>query len=269
MTQALFLLGLLSITYYPAYIWMYQRWTSADSYYSHGFLIPIVVAYLFFVRRDEIKKAAVSSEISGLGIFIAGISIHLISRWLQVGFISGFSLIPVILGISLYLWGKPITRLMLFPFFFAGFMIPLPLVVIANLSLRLKLFATEASIRLIKKAGFQAIARGSTVIMPHSSLTVGDPCSGLRSLISLLALGALFAYFIKTTPLKKTLIFLSSIPIAIISNILRISSMCAVAEIYGEKTALGVYHDISGVLLFVVAFILLLSVGRVLSGRRK
>ncbi len=84
-TQALLLLSLLSITYYPAYIWMYQRWTSADSYYSHGFLISIVVAYLIFVRRDEIKKAAGLKKLffigTGSGILFFPISMPSSHKW--------------------------------------------------------------------------------------------------------------------------------------------------------------------------------------------
>ncbi len=267
--KILSLLGILSVAYYPAFIWMYQRWTTADSYYSHGFLIPLISAYLIFVKRDEIKEGKPSSFPPGLPLFIAALLIHLASRWLQIGFVSGFSFILAVLGISLYLWGKEITRVILFPIFFLFFMIPLPLVVISNMSLKLKLLAAGSSVWLIKKIGFMAVERGSTIFMSRSSLTVGDPCSGLRSLIALLALGALFAYFIKTTRIRKFLIFLSSIPIALIANIFRISSMCAVAEIYGEEAALGAFHDISGVLVFIVAFIFLLSIGRLLSAGRK
>lgn len=267
--QIISLLILLALTYYPTFIWMEQRWTAADSYYSHGFLIPFVVAYLIFHRRNEFKSIALTSQPSGIGLLIIGILIHLISRWLQVGFISGFSLLLAILGISLYLWGKGLTRLLLFPIAFTFFMIPLPLVVISNLSLKLKIFAAEVSVGLVKKLGFMAVTRGSTIVLAHSTLTVGDPCSGLRSLISLLALGAIFAYFIKTTRRRKIIIFLCSIPIALLANIFRISSMCLVAEIYGEEIALGVYHNISGILLFILAFILLFLVGRLLGGSKE
>lgn len=266
--QIFSLLVLLFFTYYPTFIWMYDRWTAVDSYYSHGFLVPFVVAYLIFSKKAEIKNQVISSAPNGLVLFIAGIVIHLISRWLQVGFLSGFSLLPVFFGISLYLWGKSITRTISFPLAFSVFMIPFPLVIISNISLGLKLFAAQAAVWLVRNLGFKAIVQGSTIFMPHATLLVGDPCSGLRSLISLLALGALFAYFMKTTLIRKILLFLCSIPIAIISNILRITSMCAVAEIYGEDVALGSYHDISGVLLFIIAFILLLIMGRLLSAGR-
>ena len=262
------LLFFLSLTYYPTLIWMYGRWSSADSYYSHGFLIPIVAFYIIYTKLKNLKAPLIQASFSGLALIISGLLIHLASRWLQVGFISGFSFLLVIFGITLFLWGKSITKYFFFPLSFIVFMIPLPLVIISNLSLKLKILAAQASVWVIQKIGFRAVVRGSTIFMPHSSLTVGDPCSGLRSLVALLALGSLFAYYIKTSPAKKVLIFLSSVPIAVLANIIRISSMCMVAEIYGEKFATGVYHDISGVFLFVIAFILLLIVGRLFSGRR-
>ena len=96
---------------------------------------------------------------------------------------------------------------------------------------------------------------------------MGDPCSGLRSLISLLALGAIFTQFISGSIARKNILFLSAVPIALVSNVLRIIALLWVTYVYGERVALGFFHDLSGMLVFVIAFLGLITVTKVLKCR--
>jgi exosortase len=143
-------------------------------------------------------------------------------------------------------------------------MIPLPLVAIANLSFKLKIFAAAVSTGIINKLGIPAIREGSIIKTMHSYLMVEDPCSGIRSLISLIALGALMAYFSDISKPKKVILFLSSIPIAIATNIIRIVALSLASEMYGSKLATGLFHTVMGVLVFVFAFLGLMLIGRLL-----
>ena len=104
--------------------------------------------------------------------------------------------------------------------------------------------------------------RGSYVLTPNASLLVGDVCSGLRSLIALLALGALFAHLVRISSVKKGVLFVSAAPIAIAVNATRIFLLCLVAEVYGTKAATGWFHDVSGLLMFLLAFLALETVAK-------
>ncbi len=264
------IIALTGIVYIPTFVWMWGRWFAKDSYYSHGILIPIVSLFLVWSKREELKRISTQPAGWGLWLIIGALIIHLGSAWMRVYFVSGISLIILIMGLILYFLGHGYLKSLLFSILFLIFMVPMPLVVIANLSLKMKLFATQVSTIILKRIGIPAIRDGSTIRMLHSFLEVGDPCSGLRSLISLLALGALFAYFFDRQNAKfrqnakRVIFFLSAVPIAILANIFRIVLLASVTEIYGTKVAMGFFHDFSGFLLFGVALLSLLIVRKVL-----
>ncbi len=259
---------LLLIAYIPILVWMYHRWVHKESYYGHGFLIPIVSLFIIWQRRDVLAKVKISSEIAGLWIAIAGLCIHIVCAVLRIYFISGFSFVFIIYGLVLFFFGKDMARNLTFPIFFLLTMVPLPLVLIGNLTVKLKLFAAQCATFILNHIGFPSIRDGSIIRMPHSYIAVEAPCSGLRSLISLLTLGLLFAYAIRASYSKKAILLLSSIPIAIASNITRIILLATVNDLYGEKIAMGFFHDFSGFLVFAFAFGGLLGVSRILESNK-
>ena len=146
-------------------------------------------------------------------------------------------------------------------------MIPLPLVLIGNLTVKLKLFVAEISTFILNGIGFPSIRDGSFIRMPNSFIEVAAPCSGLRSLISLLTLGLLFSYAMKVSYVRKSVLFLSSIPIALASNVIRITLLAIINDLYGEAAATGFFHDFSGFIMFGVAFVGLFSISHVLEKR--
>ena len=249
----LFCILLLIISYIPMFGWMFNRWTASESYYSHGFLIPLISLFFIWQYRDKLKKIEILNSKIGILLIISGLFIHIISASLRVYFVSGFSFVLVLYGLILYFFGKNIMKTIIFPVLFLITMIPLPLVLVGNLTVKFKLFVAQISTFLLSFIGFEAIRDGSIIRIKESVLLVGAPCSGLRSLVSLLTLGLLFAYIIKTSFIKKTILFLSSIPIAFISNICRVMLLTIVNYIYGGKFALGFFHDFSGYLLYVFA----------------
>ncbi|MFZ5800480.1 MAG: exosortase/archaeosortase family protein [Candidatus Omnitrophota bacterium] len=249
------LTSLTLLAYLPTLIWMVDRFSAKDSYYSHGFLVPLVSVFLVWKIREKLKKIKPQPSVLGWIFFLGGITIHVISALLRVYFTSGFSLLSVIVGLVLLFWGKAYLKALWFPIAFLIFMLPLPLVAIANLSFKLKVFAATVSTWMINALGVEAIREGSVIRTQHSYLMVEDPCSGIRSLIALIALGTLMAYFLDATKIKKAALFLVSIPIAIASNVIRITALSLVSEMYGSKFATGKFHDIMGILVFVFAFI--------------
>lgn len=242
------------LTYMPSFIWMLDSWTARDTYYSHGFLVPFISIFLIWQKREDLAKLRIKSENLGWLFLGSGVLVYVISALLRINFSAALSVIPVIAGLVLLFLGKGYLRELVFPILFLLFMIPLPSVAIVNLSFKLKILAAKISTRLINLMGVPAIREGSIIKTMHSHLIVEDPCSGIRSLIALIALGALMAYFCKMPKIKKAILFVSSVPIAIATNVIRIVALSLVSEIYGAKYATGLFHDTMGILVFVFAF---------------
>lgn len=255
---------LIFVFFFPVYSRLIERFSVADSYYSHGFLIPFISLYLVWRKRTFL--ATLTPQVSYVGFLILFIAVimHIAGLLLQVNFISYLALPLAILGAVLYLSGATITKAVLFPIVFLVFMLPLPQVMIIGISFKLKLFVAHAAAIVGNHIGIETHQVGSTLYYPGGKLLVGDPCSGLRSLISFLALGALFTQFTNSSRLKKITLFVSAVPVALASNLIRIVLLLLVSYVYGERVALGFFHDFSGYLVFVVGFLGMIGAGKLL-----
>lgn len=256
--------ALLLVAYLPTIKWMIDRWMAPESYYGHGFLIPVVSAYVAWGRRDAIKAAPVSSDARGLLLIAGGLIAHIASAALRVYFISGFTMILVLLGLILFFYGREVMKQLVFPVFFLLAMVPLPLVLVSTLTVKLKLAVAQVATFILNRIGFPSIRDGNIIRMPGSYTIVGAPCSGLRSLIALLTLGLIFAFAAKFSKMKKSMLFLSSVPIALVTNVGRVALLCIVNDLYGEKAATGFFHDATGFLVFALAFVMLMGMNRML-----
>ena len=256
---------LLGIIYYPTFIWIWQRWFAADSYYAHGPLIAVVSGVLIWLKRREIAKTALSSSRLGLAFLLVGLVLHIVSASARVYFSSGYSFFIVLMGLILYFFGREIARVILFPVCFLLFMIPAPMALVAATTLKMKLFAAHVSVLIVQLFGISAVREGSMVYMPNTEVVVGDPCSGLRSLISLAALGLLYAYIVKGSYPRRTFLFLMSIPMAIIANMIRTIATLLIANSYGNKIVTdGFLHKGFGLMVFIIAFAGLFLIGKLL-----
>jgi len=252
------------LAYVPTIIWMWDRWFARDSYYSHGILIPIVTGFLIWQKRKDLMVMKWVRSGWGMPLIIIGVFMHLFGSLMRVYFISGFSMLLCFIGLILYFYGSAVFKKILFPICFLVFMIPVPLIIITNISFKMKIFAAEIATTILNNSGIPAVREGSLIRMQHAQVIVDDVCSGLRSLISLMALGSIFAYWMKSVMVRRYLLFFLTIPIAIITNVCRIIFLSSVAEIWGSQYAGGFLHDFSGFLVFALAFVLLFVLGRIL-----
>lgn len=261
------MVALLGVAFYAPIARMVGIWDQKESYYSHGWLVPFVALYLVWRRRTEFVEAPRPSWL-GLGMLLVGIAMLIVSGWLVVFFTAGFALILTIWGLCGFLFGPAAMKRLSFPAFILLFMVPPPEQTISQISLDMKLLATKLAIIFIDKIGIVAAVDGQTIYLGNVTVTVGAACSGLRSLISLIFLGVLFAYFSRLTPWRKIGLALLSIPIAIVSNVVRIVTISLAGYWWGQNVVEPV-HDWSGYLVFVVAFFLLYAAMRLLYWRLK
>ncbi|MCA9408114.1 MAG: exosortase [Candidatus Omnitrophica bacterium] len=250
--------------YFPTLIWMWDRWWSKDSYYTHGILVPIVSGFLVWQLKDDLAKIKRKESAWAIRLIVIGLGVHLFSSLFRVYFSSGFSMILVLMGLILFFFGGEFLKRIIFPVLFLLFMIPIPLVAIATISFKLKILAAEIATVVLNNMRIPALREGSVIRMRDAYVIVDDVCSGLRSLIALTALGSVFAYWMKDKAYKRILLFLSTIPIAIITNVCRVILLCCISEIWGPKYATGFIHDLSGFMVFALAFILLFVVGKLI-----
>jgi exosortase len=252
--------ALLLVIYSPTILWMVDRWDAKDSYYSHGWLVPVVSLYILWIHRETLAKIKAKPVGWGLGLVVLGLLIHVVSAMLRIYFSSAFSSLFVICGLVLYFSGTAMLKATAFAIGFLVFMMPLPLVAIVGITFKMKLFAAFWANKLVNAMGIPAILDGSVIKMRHTHVIVEDVCSGLRSLISLMALGAVIAYLSKLVRWKKVIVFISAGVMALIANIVRIVFMAVTSEVYGAKFTEGPLHTISGLIVFVVALAGLLMV---------
>ena len=247
--------------------WLYQNvvnslvsdWANDDNY-SHGFLIVPLAAYFVWERRAALMNATPQPSAWGL-VWVLGSLATLVAGILGAEFfLTRVSLIGVIGGSVLFLWGWQHLRVVLFPLAFLLLMIPIPAIVFNQIAFPLQLFASRFGVEVMQLADVPVLREGNVITLANTRLEVAEACSGIRSLVSLLTLGIVYGYFTDSRWWMRLAIAVATIPIAIIANGLRVAGTGIMAHTRGVEAALGFFHTFSGWLVFVAAFALLFVV---------
>ena len=251
---------------------MVQDWAN-DENYSHGFLIPVIAAYILWTRKAELREAAAlgRSSVVGLLLCLLGLALLVVGRAGAELFLQRASLVLLLMGGTLWLWGRPVFRIAAFPLLFLFFMVPLPYLIYDSIAFPLKLFAARVATESLFYVGVPVFREGNIIHLASQTLEVADACSGIRSLLSLISLGVVYAYFTEAQVWKRVVIVASTVPIAIAANAFRVTGTGILTHYVSPEAAEGFFHTFSGWLVFVVAFVLLFAVGGLLKvvGRRK
>lgn len=255
---------LIFFLYIRTFIWLVGSWLT-NPFYQHGFLVPLISGFFIwrvFRKKDELKRA--EKDYFGLGfmLFGFGLFIYLVGILWKAYFISAFSFIIVLCGLVLYLYDKEVTRKLLFPICFLVLMIPLPFLDIV--STYLASVSASCASAIVYTMGIAASNIGAEIILDRSYFVVGVPCSGLRTLVSLSVLIIILIYILECPMLVKTVLFSVIIPIALLSNVLRLVLLLVIADFYGEEVAMGFFHTFYGLIIPVISFISLIIISRCL-----
>lgn len=247
--------------------WIMSAWNGENDY-EHGWMFPFVIIGLIIYQLKSLRARVQTGNLWGLAvIFIGAIFYAAAFRTLQPRIAMGA--LPILLwGCSWYLWGNRVALLLAFPFFFFWLAIPLP--TFQQATVELQLVATSMTHHLSSLFGVETIVKGTEI---HSlsgnwePLSIAGGCSGIRSLMALLMISATWAYVAKIAMWKKAVLFLSAVPLAIIGNILRVTSIFIIAEYGNAQWARETWHDWSGLLLFYpISLLLLLALHSLLEG---
>lgn len=248
--------------FWPTLGWMAERFGMHDSFYSHGWLVPVASAWLIWQRRDALSRLPRGPSFAGLILLVPAVLAHAAAARLQLNVVSGLAMVAAVWGLVWTLAGWPLIRALRFPLLFLLFMVPLPGVLLIAASFYLKLFAVRLATPLVNLLGVPAVQAGSTIHLAHISVIVDDTCSGLRSLISLVALATLWIALqpAGTPRWHKLAIVAFAVPIALLANMARIILLVMIAAIYGAESAQGFIHYGAGVVVFGIALALLFTV---------
>ncbi len=245
--------------YYPVIVKMVKQWYQ-DPNYSHGFIVPIISLYMLWQRREKLRTTPVNPSNKGLIVLASGVFLLLAGTVMAELFTMRTSFIVILAGLVIYLFGVEVFRVVSLPLFYLFFMIPIPYILYDAVAFPLQLFAAKASVNVLQALNIPVYREGNVIHLIETTLAVEEACSGIRSLMSLIALSIPLVYFTGSGLLRGVIIVLSAIPIAIFVNLMRIVLTGVLAHHYGAKAAMGFFHEFSGMIMFGVAMVILLTV---------
>ena len=245
--------------YGPVLVRLVKQWYN-DADYSHGFLVPLLSAYLIWQRRDKLVEIARKPSNWGLLVVLGSLGMLFLGSLGAELYLSRTSIIGMICGLIVYFSGWRLLRAMAFPLVFLLFAIPIPALIYNEIVFPLQFIASRFATSCLETLNLFPIMReGNVLIMPGMRLEVVEACSGIRSLMSLLALAAGYGYLAEKSIPVRWFLFLAMVPLAIISNGTRVMITALMTNYIGPQAAEGFMHEFSGWVIFVVATALFLA----------
>lgn len=248
-----------SLLYLPIVLRL-ARQVYGDANYSHALLVPFFCAFLVWRRRHDWKIAEKKPSNAGLILVIAAIALLYLASIGAELFISRASLVILLAGITLFVWGRASVRVVLFPLMFLLFAFPLPAILYNKLVLPLQLLSSRLAAAALEHITIVPVLReGNVLILPHCTLEVVEACSGIRSLLALVALAVGYSYLNERSKVVRGVLVGTMVPIAVIGNGVRVVCVALLANYLGAQTVESFLHPFSGVVIFLVSASMLLA----------
>jgi exosortase len=268
--RGLLLVAVMGMLYAAVIGRLVGQWYS-DSDYSHGFIVPLVSAYLIWQRRDRLRRIPLRPSFWGMVVVLASLGLLFLGSLGAELFLTRISMVGTMCGLVVYFGGWRLLRAMAFPVSFLLFAIPIPVILYNEIVFPLQFIASQFATSTLELLNLFPIMReGNVLIIPGMRLEVVEACSGIRSLMSLLALAAGYGYLAERSVMVRWLLILAMVPLAIISNGTRVMITALMSNYMGPRAAEGFIHEFSGWVIFVFATMLFLGLhGSLTSIRRR
>jgi exosortase D (VPLPA-CTERM-specific) len=249
---------LLAIIFRDGLRFMVEWWYFKEEY-SHGFLIPPVVAFLIWEKRDKVEFTEFRGSWLGVALVAIGLCCYLLGELSTIYTIVQYAFVVVLCGLVLAGTGWQAYQLLWTPLALLFLMIPLPNFFYHNLSAALQLFSSYIGVQFIRLFDISVLLSGNVIDLGSFRLQVVEACSGLRYLFPLVTLGIIAANFFKAAWWKRLLLVVSTVPIAVLMNSLRIGVIGITVEYWGRDLAEGLLHDFEGWAVFMCCFAVLMG----------
>jgi exosortase D (VPLPA-CTERM-specific) len=239
-----------------SFMWGY--WLGTPEY-SHGILIPPIAAFLMWQQKDRLERIPFDGSWWGVVLVLLGGSLLVLGQLGTVYTLVQYAYLVTLAGLALSFTGWRAFRLLAIPLLILVFMIPLPQFVLNKLSLDLQLLSSQLGVWFMRLFDISVYVEGNVIDLGGYKLQVADACNGLRYLFPLMTLGFLMSYFYKGAMWKRVALFLSSIPITLLMNSLRVGAIGVMVEHWGIGMAEGFLHEFQGWAVFMLCAGLLLG----------
>jgi len=255
---ALLLLGYAGVLNYLVHQWV------NDEDMGHGFFVPLVAGYIAWQRRGALASAKWSTNYWGLVLVLFSTVLLLVGTLGAQIVVSRIGFLVALVGTILFLCGTQVLRILAFPLFLLLFMIPIPAMIYARITLPLQLFASRVAEAVLSLFGIPVLRDGNVLELASQRLSVVEACSGIRSLLSLSFLSLVYAYFFDSKQWMRWALLAATVPIAIAANSARVTLTGMLSE-YRADLAQGFFHTAEGWVLFIIALVLLIVVHRLIN----
>ena len=246
---------LLALLFSPIIVQLVKVWSTKGDY-SHGFFVTPIAFYMAWKMRKELVSLSSNPTWFGLPVFAVGSVTYVVSFVSKFHTLTHISMVIILIGLLVFLGGWTVTKKLLFPVLFLLFMFPIPESYYVLITNPLKLIITQISTGIINVSGIPVYREGNLLYLASTQLEVAEACSGIRALYSYLMLGCLFA-FISEKRKSKIVLLASTVPLALLVNIMRVTGTGILANYFGPSVSQGFFHQFTGFVLFIFGFVVL------------
>ena len=250
-------LALLTLWLYSSVLWHLVGQWWRDPNFSHGFFVPLFSVFVVWQERARLSRLASKPSWLGLAIAAFGACILIVGQMGAELFLARSSLLVVLAGLIVLFCGWSLFRALLFPWAFLFLMIPMPAIIFNQITFPLQVLASRVSSAILPFFGVPILREGNVINLPSMALEVAEACSGIRSLMSLVALAIIYGYLLEKRLWVRYLLAVASIPIAVAANSVRIIGTGLLVQYWDPEKAEGYFHASWGWIIFVISLILL------------
>jgi len=248
--------ALLMVCFAPVLGRLFHQWNH-DPDMGHGFFVPLVAGFIVWQRRAELAAVKPQPNLWGLALVaLGGLQLMLGTLGAEL-FTTRLSFLVSLIGAVWFLGGTAMLKKLAFPLFLLFFMIPIPAIIYSSLTLKLQILASKLADDALTLLSIPVYREGNILDLPNQRLSVVEACSGIRSLLSLTFLSLVYGYFFERRTWMRVVLFLSTIPIAIVANGSRVTITGIMTQV-DPKLAEGFFHEAEGWVIFMVALAILL-----------
>jgi exosortase len=236
-----------------------------DPNFEHGIFVPLFALFLLWQDRKNLQAVPSSPSWTGLPLLVLGLVMLMLGVLGAELFFSRVSLLVVMAALVLFFHGRAFFRAILFPWAFLFLMVPIPNLLLQQVTFPLQLLASRLAIALLELVGVPVLRQGNVIVLASMPLNVAEACSGIRSLLTLVTLAIIYGCLMETRKWVRVALALLAVPIAVAANSFRIFGTGLLVQYWDPDKAEGFFHTFSGWLIFVVALIMLFALHRVIS----
>ena len=259
--------ALIALCYWPVLVRLVAQWNN-DEDMGHGFFVPILAAYIAWQKRNEFLAEPARPNWLGLALVVYACLQLCVATLGAELFLARTAIVFSIIGAVLFLGGTRRLRIMAFPLFLLFFMVPIPAILYNQITLPLQILASQVAESALMTIGIPVLREGNVLELAGQKLSVVEACSGIRSLLTLSFLSLIYGYFFETRIWLRVVLFVATVPIAIVANATRVTVTGIIADSRPEL-AHGLFHTAEGLVIWIVSLAMLAAFHQLVNGLYK